>query len=293
MESWNLPATTDVAGRRVRYGVMGAGPPLVVVHGTPWSSFNMRHLIQAFSETHTVYYYDLIGYGQSDKSPGDVSLGIQNQVLARLLDHWELTCPAILGHDFGGTTVLRTHLINGRDFSKIVLIDPVAISPWGSPFFRHVRAHEAAFAGVPDYIHDAIVKAYVATAAYTPLDEAILAMTLRPWSGADGKAAFYRQIAQADPAYTDAVQPLYGQIVRPVLILWGREDAWIPLERGEMLHRMIPGARLEVIPDAGHLVIEEQPRRLIEQIRPFISPAATDGPDGASDGRQGPSIETR
>lgn len=135
------------------------------MHGTPWSAFNLRHLIKALSKDFTVYYFDLMGYGQSDKALGDVSLGIQNQVLACLLDHWQLESPSILGHDFGGATLLRTHLLNQRDFDKIVLIDPVALSPWDSSFFQHVREHEAAFAGVPDYIHDAIVRAYVKTAA--------------------------------------------------------------------------------------------------------------------------------
>ena len=168
MTEWKLPEAYVFDGRTVRYGVSGDGPPVVVVHGTPWSSFNMRHLIKAISQDFTVYYYDLIGYGQSDKSPGDVSLGIQNQVLDHLLNHWQLENPAIIGHDFGGTTVLRTLLISGRDFDKIVLIDPVAVSPWGSPFFKHVNAHEAAFAGVPDYIHESIVRAYVKTAAFKP-----------------------------------------------------------------------------------------------------------------------------
>jgi len=217
-----------------------------------------------------VYYYDLIGYGQSDKKPGDVSLGIQNKVLDQLLDHWGLENPAIIGHDFGGTTVLRTHLINGRNFERIVLIDPVAVSPWGSPFFQHVNAHEDAFAGVPDYIHDAIVRAYVKTAAFKSIDDATLDMIVLPWTQPDGKAAFYRQIAQAHSGYTDEVQPLYAQISRPVLILWGREDTWIPLEQGKVLHDMIPGSLLHVIPDAGHLVIEEQPDMLIEKIRPFL-----------------------
>jgi pimeloyl-ACP methyl ester carboxylesterase len=147
MTEWVLPETYVMDGRIVRYGREGHGPPVVLVHGTPWSSYNLRHLIMALSQYYTVYYYDLIGYGQSDKSPGDVSLGMQNQVLDRLLDHWQLKNPVVLGHDFGGATVLRTYLLNGRDFEKIVLIDPVAISPWGSPFFRHVKAHEEAFAG--------------------------------------------------------------------------------------------------------------------------------------------------
>ena len=169
-----------------------------------------------------------------------------------------------------GTTVLRTHLINERDFRKIVLIDPVAISPWGSPFFQHVNAHEAAFAGVPDYIHEAIVRTYVKTAAFKPIDEAILDKIVRPWMEPNGKAAFYRQIAQANSSFTDEIQPLYGNISKPVLILWGREDTWIPLEKGEALHEMIPDSLFHVISDAGHLVIEEQPDRLIEKIRPFL-----------------------
>ena len=232
MIEWRLSEAYDFDGRTVRYGVSGVGPPVVLVHGTPWSSFNLRHLIEAISQDFTVYYYDLIGYGQSDKSPGDVSLGIQNQILNQLLDHWGLKNPFIIGHDFGGTTVLRTHLISGCDFNKIVLIDPVAISPWGSPFFQHVNAHEAAFSGVPDYIHEAIVRAYVKTAAFKPIDDATLDMIVLPWTEPGGKAAFYRQISQANSGYTDEVQPLYAQISRPILILWGREDTWIPLERG-------------------------------------------------------------
>ena len=274
MGEWKLSKSYLFNGRTVRYGMIGNGPPVVVVHGTPWSSFNLRHLIKNLSQDFTVYYYDLIGYGQSDQSPGDVSLGIQNRVLDRLIDHWGLENPYIIGHDFGGTTVLRTHLINGRKFRKIVLIDPVAVSPWGSSFFKHVNAHEAAFAGVPDYIHEAIVRAYVQTAAFKPIDASTLDMIVLPWTGPGGKAGFYRQIAQANSSFTDEIQPLYGSISTPVQILWGREDTWIPVEKGKALHEMIPESLFDVISDAGHLVIEEQPDRILEKIRPFfkISP---------------------
>jgi len=270
MTEWKLSRTYNFHGRAVRYDVRGSGPPVVLIHGTPWSSFNLRHLVKGLSEDFTVFYYDLIGYGQSDRGPGDVSLGIQNQLLDELLDHWGLDRPAVVGHDFGGATLLRTHLLNGRDFARIVLIDPVAVSPWGSAFFRHVKQHQEAFAGVPDYIHEAIVRAYVKTAAFQPIDDATLDRIVAPWITGEGQAAFYRQIAQADSAHTEEVQPLYARITKPVLILWGREDVWIPLERGETLHELIPGSILQVIVEAGHLVIEEQPDRLIEEIRTFL-----------------------
>ena len=270
MTDWKLPEAYAFEGRPVRYGVIGDGPPLVIVHGTPWSSFNMRHLVIALSKDFKVHYHDLIGYGQSDMKPGDVSLGIQNQILDKLLDHWGLENPLVIGHDFGETTVLRTHLLNTRAFEKIVLIDPVALSPWGSPFFQHVKEHEEAFAGVPDYIHEAIVRAYINTAAFKPIDEKTMDMTVRPWTSSYGKSAFYRQIAQANSVFTDEVQSLYSKITQPVLILWGQEDTWIPLDRGKLLHEMIPRSLLHVIPDAGHLVIEEQPELLVDKIQLFF-----------------------
>lgn len=118
-----------------------------------------------------------------------------------------------------------------------------------------MNRYEAAFSGLSDYIHEAVVRSYVQTAAFMPLDEAT--------------TASYRQMAQADSKHTDEVQSLYPMIATPTLILWGREDSWIPLERGEKLHGMIPGSVLRVMDDAGHLVIEERPGELAKEILGF------------------------
>lgn len=270
MDDWVLKGAYDFEGRTVGFDVMGEGHPVVLVHGTPWSSFNLRHLIRALAEQFKVHFFDLLGYGQSDMGPGDVSLGVQNHVLTRLLDHWGLERPAAIGHDFGGATLLRTHLLNRREFDRLVLIDPVALSPWGSEFFQHVKEHERAFAGVPDTIHQAIVRAYVKTAAHLPLDERVLDRTVSPWTTEAGKSAFYRQIAQADSAHTDEIEPLYASLMSPVLILWGEQDSWIPPSQGRLLHNRIPNSRFQLIPDAGHLVIEERPDLLLRGIVPFL-----------------------
>jgi pimeloyl-ACP methyl ester carboxylesterase len=76
-------------------------------------------------------------------------------------------------------------------------------------------------------------------------------------------------MAQADQRYTDEVEPRYGEIDMPVLVLWGEEDTWIPIEQGRKLADAIPGARFVSIPDAGHLVLEEAPGRLIREILAF------------------------
>ena len=267
---WKLTRSFTYEGRTVAYDILGQGPPLILVHGTPWSSFNLRHLARGLAQSYTVHVFDLLGYGQSDKSDSDVSLGVQNLLLSALADHWKLERPMAVGHDFGGTTLLRAHLLNQVDFSKIVLIDPVAISPWGSEFFRHVGKHQAAFAGLPDYIHEAVVRAYIGSAAFSALPGETWDGIVTPWTGAEGKAAFYRQIAQANSRFTDEVQDHYPSIECPVLILWGSEDTWIPVEKGRQLAQTIPGSRLVEVPGTGHLVIEERPDDLLAEITPFL-----------------------
>ena len=270
MNHWNLPNTFIYEGREVKYGVKGKGKPLVLVHGTPWSSYNYRHLIEHLSFDYKVYYFDLLGYGESDMSNADVSLGIQNRLLNALVEYWKIDHPLIVGHDFGGTTVLRSHILDTRKYSKIVLIDPVALSPWGSPFFKHIEKYESAFASVPNYIHAAIVEAYIKTAAYYELDQKTIKGILKPWAGELGKPAFYRQIAQADSKFTDEFQDKFTDVNAPVLILWGEEDQWITCNQAYSLQSKITGSKLVTVPNSGHLVIEEKPNVLAAEIRAFF-----------------------
>ena len=217
-----------------------------------------------------MYFYDLLGYGQSEKPDGDVSLGVQNKIFSELLDYWELKNPIVIGHDFGGTTVLRTHLLEKRGFEKIILIDPVAVAPWGSSFFSHVNKNEIAFQVIPEYIHKAMVSTYVQGAKYKSMDEETLEGIINPWLGSMGQRAFYRQIAQADQRYTDEIESLYNEINKTVLIVWGEQDNWIPIEKGNELHDKIKTSEFVSIPNAGHLVQEDQPAELVSYILSFL-----------------------
>jgi pimeloyl-ACP methyl ester carboxylesterase len=273
-DSWNLPESFEFEGQCVRYGIIGEGPPLVLVHGTPFSSVVWRRIAPHLARRRRVFYCDLLGYGRSEMRAGqDVSLGVQNRLLAALFDHWALRRPDVVAHDFGGATALRAWLLNGRRYRSLTLIDPVALAPWGSPFVLHVRRHEAAFADLPAYIHQAILPAYIGGAAYRPLPPEALRLYAEPWSNAAGQAAFYRQIAQMDQRYTDEIEGRYGEIDCPTLILWGEQDAWIPIERGRALAARIPNATFQAVQDAGHLVQEDAPEAIVAALLEFL-PAA-------------------
>ena len=250
-------------GRRVRWARGGSGPPVVFCHGTPWSSWLWAPFAEALSAEFTTYLWDMPGYGLSSKERDQrVSLDVQGELLHDLIAHWGLSAPHVVAHDFGGAVALRARLLEGSELSSLVLADVVALAPWGSDFFRLVRDHADVFAALPAAIHEGAVRAYVAGASHRGLTPEQADMLVSPWLGAGGQDAFYRQIAQADEAHTREIEPLYPELDLPVLVVWGPEDAWIPVDRAHRLAELIPGARLELVDGAGHLIQLDQPAAL-------------------------------
>ncbi len=246
-------------------------PAVVFCHGTPWSSSLWIRTADALSGDFTVYLLDMLGYGTSTMADGqDVSLAVQSAVLADLLEHWELSDPHLVAHDYGGAVSLRAHLLHGARYRSLALVDVVALAPWGSEFFRLVADHASVFAQVPHALHEALVRAYISGAAYRPLPPEDLDLLAAPWVTADGQAAFYRQIAAADERYANEVEPLYSTVDMPVLVAWGIEDRWIPVDRAHRLAELIPDSRLHLVPEAGHLIQLDAPERLTATLQGWL-----------------------
>ena len=274
MAEWVLRRRFASEEGEIAWDRLGDGPPVVMVHGTPWSSWTWRRVAAVLAESFSVYVFDLLGFGASDKRVGqDVSLAGHGARLAALLEFWKLDRPAVIAHDIGGATALRAHLLHDRGVAALALVDVVALAPWGSPFYRLVRAHDSVFEQLPAAIHEGVLRAYVSTAQPRPLDRDLDDAVIAPWLGPDGQSAFYRQIAQGDQRHTDEIEPLYAQITAPTLVIWGEADPWIPAARGAELAQRIPGARLEILPNAGHLVQEDQPDELARLLRGHLETA--------------------
>lgn len=251
----------------IAWGCTGQGKPVVLIHGTPFSSQVWRKIVPLLARTRKVYYFDLSGYGQSEKCEHqNVSLGVQNEVFMALLQHWELSAPELVAHDFGGATALRAIYLNQLKCERLTLIDPVALAPWGSPFVRHIRQYEGAFAGLPDYAHRALLKEYLQGSVSTRMSPDTLAIYMEPWQGKEGQAAFYRQISQMDQCYTDEIESLLAPMNWPVTILWGEKDEWIPIDQGVKLANKLIGSDLIRVPDSGHLMQEDAPEAIIAAI---------------------------
>ncbi|WP_143831733.1 alpha/beta fold hydrolase [Nocardiopsis sp. CNR-923] len=71
--------------------------------------------------------------------------------------------------------------------------------------------------------------------------------------------------------HTAEVEDAYADLDLPALVVWGREDTWLPLERGERLAAALLWARLHPLTGAGHLVQEDAPAELTAALLDFLA----------------------
>ena len=268
---WHLDQSVSTAAGTVAWGSTGSGPALVLAHGWPWSSYSWHRVIPTLAKRFSVHWYDMPGYGRSEKRADQrTGLDIQGEVFAFMLKHWDLDRPRVVAHDFGGATTLRAHLLHGCDFERYVLMNVVAMRPWGSDFFDHVGRYVDAFIGLPPHIHEAVVRAYIRSALVSDIASDDFEALIAPWLTEEGRVSFYRQFAQADERYTAEVEPMFGDVRCPVKIVWGEDDPWIPLDRGRALHGRMPTAEFATMPGVGHLPQLEAPDLVLHRLLEFL-----------------------
>lgn len=264
-----------------------SGPPLVFIHGTPWSHKVWIPYAQAFSSSYKVYLFDNPGFGLSlagasiaGRHELDASLATQAEAFACLFKLWNLSQPPhIVAHDVGGLIALRANLLHGCEYASLCLVDVVAIRPFGSSFFKLVGSNTEVFNAIPDKIAEGLIRSYIQDAAFKPLPKEVEDMLVSPWSkkGVQCKGGFLRQIRQADQRHVEQVEARYGEVGKkiPVKIIWGKEDAWIPVDRALKLARMIGTEEVVIVEGAGHLIQYDQPVRLGVELAYWLTKVAS------------------
>jgi pimeloyl-ACP methyl ester carboxylesterase len=254
-------------GGKIRWTSIGTGPPTVLVHGTPYSSFIWRAVAPALSAHRQVFLFDHLGYGQSEQRDGqDLTIAAQGRRFAHLLDHWHVDAPSVVATDIGGAIALRALLLESASFGDLLLFDAVTGGDWERGLFALMLAHPEVFEALPGYAHRALVASHMHNATHLGFRPGVLDELLAPWLGADGQAAYYRQYRQLRQADTAEYEHLLANISIPVRILWGRHDQILPAQYAEWIASRLPAAPLSWEDNAGHLIAEDAPARLLAEI---------------------------
>jgi pimeloyl-ACP methyl ester carboxylesterase len=267
----------DVA---ISYEVDGAGPiPLVFLHGfaaalTTWDDirgFFPRDLFR-------LYFLDLKGFGYSSK-PRDDAYGPADQatVVTAFLEERGLRQAVLVGHSLGGGIALLTLLgamANGKGdlIGGLILLDSTAYQQPLPPVMRCLAVPLLGW-GILHLLPTRFMVRFTLTRIFRNPLAITPERIARYMSCFDGKGAATTFIATCrrlvSDRYTTAAES-YRAITVPTLIIWGREDPLIDASRGTRLHRDIPGSRLVVIDDCGHVPQEERPAETWAAIAEFL-----------------------
>lgn len=275
---------TSTHGFNIKWGSLGdpKSPPVVFIHGTPWSSRVWVPFALSLSRNFHVYLFDNPGFGESPLErvlPGaetssddvvrlDSDLARQSEVYAALFKSWQKDWgnqkAHVIAHDHAGLMSLRGYLLHDLPYASLCLINVVAIGPFGQALFKAVAENPVYFEQLPDMAFEGILESYIRGAAFYELPKETMQLLKQPWLREGGKKGFIRQLCQANSRNTDAVEGQYAEVgpKLPIKIIWGADDKWIPVESAERLGKALQAKEVVLIENAGHLVLYDQAGRL-------------------------------
>jgi 3-oxoadipate enol-lactonase len=252
-----------INGIDVRYAVSGKGPWLALSHSLACRLEMWDEEVRRLSRRFTVLAYDSRGHGETSAPAVPYSLDMIADDIKGLLDHVGASKTHWVGLSMGGVFGLATALRYPGLFASMVLADTSSkLSPEGIQAFKDRVA--AVRAGGMEAMVDPTLKRWFKDSfrAKSPALMTRVAEWIRT-TPADG----YIGMSAAIPAI-DVTHRL-KEIAIPCLALVGADDIAMPPSMAKILADNIPNARLEIVPDAGHLSNLEQPEAFNAALEKF------------------------
>ncbi len=251
----------------LNHKILGAGEPLLILHGLFGSLDNWQTLATRWAETRMCVLVDLRNHGRSPHLGTHTYAEMAADLAAFLEDNWMHEVD-VLGHSMGGKVAMRFALDFPDRLRKLVVVDMGVL--------RYARGHDEIFAamrGLP---------------LSQKLTRAELEARLRPQVPEAGVRQFLlKNLRRSGEGYAwklnlDVLEQEYDQILEPVgggtwggpaLFVRGGDSGYVRDEDWAGISEVFPGAQLQTVPGAGHWVHAEQPELLYAAVETFLAQA--------------------
>jgi pimeloyl-ACP methyl ester carboxylesterase len=256
--------TVAVFGQTIHYWDVGSGPVVVLVHGLgSRKEGDWGRVVAPLSQKYRVLALDQIGFGQSDKPVIDYSIQTYVDFLNEFLHELKIEKASLVGESLGGwisaayalETASDTHMV---PVDKLVLVDAAGLQqdkpiPDLNP---SSLASERKLLQVVFYdsswVNDEVVRKGLEDRMRANISYTVHSVLSNPGLGGerlDGKLANIRV---------------------PTLVVWGKQDALLPLESGERYAAQIPGAKLVTFDKCGHVPPVEKAAEFVSAVTAFL-----------------------
>jgi pimeloyl-ACP methyl ester carboxylesterase len=246
------------SGERVAYTELGRrdDPVLVLVHGLRGESTVMLPMAAHLSEGgYRVLALDLPGHGRSGAPREPLTIDRASRLVLEVLDRRDVETPrALIGHSMGGWIVAWSGLSSPARCGELVLISSGGLSFEPPPF--HVL--------MPDNPRDA--RRSLPWLFHDPPDPPRFVLSMAAARPMEGSMDLLRSGLSGE----FVLEGLLPGMVPRTLVLWGAHDRLIPPELGRRMAAAIPSSEHLEVPNSGHMVVWEEPKRTAEAILAFL-----------------------
>lgn len=255
----NGASSVSLQGIDLNYVRRGSGPPMLLLHGGGGPQDGFPYFAKLAEK------FDVI----APVHPGFAGTPIpehfdnmEDLVYLHLdfMDALDIRDAVVMGFSMGGWTAAEIAVRNMSRIAKLILVDAVGVKP-GGPMDRDV----ADIFGLPGpdvaklTFHDP-------SKAPNPAD-----MTDEQLTVLAGNRIALGLYTWKPYMHNPKLPKRLHRITAPTLLIWGESDGLVTVKYGEAYRDMIPGAKLDVIPEAGHVPQLEQPDAFLDRVLSFAA----------------------
>lgn len=259
----------DSQGVKIAYEIRGDGEPLALVHGLAYDRNGWGRFPDLLAQRFRVVLIDNRGVGESDAPEGPYAVTQMAADVVAVLDDAGIERTNLFGVSLGGFIAQELALTSPERLAKLIL---ASTAPGGPKAHPMPAAGLEAFGKYPTMEREAGLRLMVENSLgergvrdVPGLADAIFAYRL---AHAPSLAAWQAQ------AYAGATFDSYdriGSIQAPTLVVQGGADNVVDPRNAELLAELIPNARVEIVPERGHLLVWEDSERVAELVTEFLS----------------------
>ena len=248
--------------------------PLVFVHGFTCSHEDWRFQVAHFSQANEVVACDLRGHGATPGRAHECSIEHYGGDVAALLAHLELGNAILVGHSMGCRVVLEAARGAPERVAGLVLVDGSCIGSGDPEAAERTTAQAIRAAGYRNFARKLFEDMFVA-GSDPRLKSATVEQALR-LPEEIGAVLFPRLVAWDARNMERSLAELRAPLMVIQSTTLNSERVRVPLERGqtspwlELVRRLAPGARIEIVPGVGHFPQLEAPKEVNRLLREFL-----------------------
>jgi pimeloyl-ACP methyl ester carboxylesterase len=248
------------------YSVYGRGEPVVLIHGVGMRQGAWEPQVQALSTAHQVLVYDMLGHGGSVLPPPEAQLSDYTTQLAELLNHLDLDAANVAGHSMGALVALEFALRYPARTLRVAALNAVYQRSPAERAAVMERAHLLGQGAAQATASAAIDRWFGAPVPPHLRESAEMVAAFLAQAHPVGYARTYQLFATSDQAHGGRL----ARLRMPTLYATGEQDANSSPAMSRAMARATPGAALEIVPEARHMMNLTAPGPVNEALRHWL-----------------------